>query len=108
MPTKAPPPIAPLYNWTGFYTGLNLGGSCGHQDNALLDPSELTFLSNSDHIDGVVVGGQIGYNWRANQWVFDLEADFQGSGGEWDILCPGYCSVSGRRRSSQRHQHRLR
>jgi len=35
-------------------------------------------------MDGIIGGGQIGYNWQANQWVFGLEADFQGSGQKGD------------------------
>ncbi|HEY6025062.1 MAG TPA: outer membrane protein [Pseudolabrys sp.] len=91
MPTKAPI-VAPLYNWTGFYVGVNLGGSWGHQDNALVDGATgAVILENSDHIDGVIGGGQIGYNWQVNQWVFGLEADFQGSGqkGDGTFFVPG-------------------
>ena len=33
----------------------------------------------SPNLDGVVGGGQIGYNWQANVWVFGLEADIQGT-----------------------------
>ncbi len=30
--TKAPPPIMePMYNWSGFYIGLNGGGGWGHK-----------------------------------------------------------------------------
>jgi outer membrane immunogenic protein len=31
-------------------------------------------------MDGAIGGGQIGYNWQANRWVFGLEADIQASG----------------------------
>ena len=33
MPTKAPPPIAaPVYNWTGFYVGVNAGFGWGRKN----------------------------------------------------------------------------
>jgi len=89
LPVKAPvykaPVIAPPYNWTGFYIGLNAGGSWGHQDNDLVTvPGGVTLLSNSDNLDGFIGGGQIGYNWQVNQWVLGIEADFQGSAQKGD------------------------
>jgi outer membrane immunogenic protein len=86
LPVKAPARVvAPApYNWTGFYAGLNIGGSWGNQDNSLVSTAGVVAFTNSDHIDGVIGGGQIGYNWQANQWVFGLEADFQGSGQKGD------------------------
>ena len=87
LPVKAPARvIAPAaYNWTGFYAGLNIGGSWGRQDNSLVSSTTgAVAFTNSDRIDGVIGGGQIGYNWQANQWVFGLEADFQGSGQKGD------------------------
>jgi outer membrane immunogenic protein len=77
--TKAPPlpPLPVAYNWTGFYLGVNVGGSWGHQDVTLAG-----LLINSNKIDGVIGGGQIGYNWQGagSPWVFGIEADIQGSG----------------------------
>lgn len=89
LPVKAPiykaPFIAPPYNWTGLYIGVNVGGSWGSQDNTLVNAATgATVLSNSDHLDGVIGGGQIGYNWQINQWVLGIEADFQGSGQKGD------------------------
>ena len=96
MPVKSPmytkaPVMAPLYNWTGFYVGSNAGYSWGSQDNSLVTSTGVTVQSNSDHLNGFVGGGQIGYNWQVNQWVFGLEADFQGSGQKADgsLLLPG-------------------
>ena len=83
MPVKAPI-IVPPYNWTGFYVGLNIGGSWGKQDNNLVTTSGGTVLSNSANLDGVIGGGQIGYNWQLDQLVFGFEADFQGSGQKGD------------------------
>jgi outer membrane immunogenic protein len=82
LPVKAlpRPVVAAPYNWTGFYIGVNAGGSWGHQDNSLETTTGVIGFTNSDRIDGFIGGGQIGYNWQVNQWVFGLEADFQGSG----------------------------
>jgi len=85
MVLKAPPPVAP-YNWTGFYAGGNIGYSWGNADSNYNEPF-FGFLglpvpiSTSQSLDGVIGGGQIGYNWQANKtWVLGLEADLQGSG----------------------------
>jgi outer membrane immunogenic protein len=86
MVTKAPPPPVPVYyNWTGFYIGANLGGSWGRQNGELFDDGAGLF-GFSDQPDGVIGGGQIGYNWQfyngggwGNAWVLGIEADIQGS-----------------------------
>lgn len=98
LPVKAPvykaPIIAPVYNWTGFYVGLNLGGSWGRQDGDLIGA---LIGSGSNNLDGLIGGGQIGYNWQINQWVFGLEADFQGSGQKADgsFVIPPIVGIAG-------------
>ena len=102
LPAKAPmytkaPVMAPMYNWTGFYIGLNAGGSWGRQENDLVTvPAGLTVFSGSDKLDGFIGGGQIGYNWQANQWVFGLEGDFQGSAQKADgsFVIPSFAGVA--------------
>jgi outer membrane immunogenic protein len=78
---KAPPP-APVYSWTGWYAGLNVGGSFGKaRDTASYDAPPVSFIpgSTSADLDGVIGGGQIGYNMQSGSWLFGLEADIQGS-----------------------------
>lgn len=43
------------------------------------------------HLNGVIGGGQIGYNWQSSNFVLGVEADIQGSGQKGDaaFLCPG-------------------
>jgi outer membrane immunogenic protein len=97
MPVKAPPVApAPVYNWTGWYAGVNVGASMGTVKtdfNATpvtvgvnTSPIASSFTipsfagSNTESPDGFIGGGQIGYNWQFSPiWVVGLEADFQGS-----------------------------
>jgi outer membrane immunogenic protein len=65
---KAPVYVEPVYNWTGFYIGGNVGYSWGRsRDTATLTTAAGTVLFTdiaSHNMDGVVGGGQIGYNWQ--------------------------------------------
>jgi outer membrane immunogenic protein len=97
--TKAPVMVEPVYNWTGFYIGGNVGYSWGRSsDTSTLTNGVGTVLftsANSANMDGVIGGGQIGYNWQVQNWVWGLEADIQGSGqkGSRAYLCPtGVCT----------------
>jgi outer membrane immunogenic protein len=70
--TKAPPPIvAPIYNWTGFYIGLNGGGGWGRASQFGVTSGNGVGFGTS----GGLAGGQVGYNWQTGSWVFGLEAD---------------------------------
>jgi outer membrane immunogenic protein len=97
--TKAPMLVDPGYNWTGFYVGGNIGYSWGRSsDTSTLATGAgtvlFTSISRSD-LNGVVGGGQIGYNWQMKNWVWGLEADIQGSDqkGGRDFACPtGVCT----------------
>src|SRR5450631_1489946 len=73
--TKAPPPmIAPIYDWTGFYIGAN--GGWGQSRNCVdfVGVAGVVVADGCRERSGGLVGGQLGYRWQANQWVFGLEA----------------------------------
>jgi outer membrane immunogenic protein len=83
--TKAPPAVIDVYNWTGFYVGGNIGYGWGQADNSFTPlPSAATFVNllpqtlNSKP-QGVIGGGQVGYNWQSSKFVLGLEADIQGA-----------------------------
>lgn len=97
MPVKAPaykaPIAAPVYNWTGFYIGGNVGYSWGNADSDIsTDPVTAIFglfsipipgfvASDLMRPKGIIGGGQIGYNWQFSpNWVAGLEVDWQASG----------------------------
>ena len=88
LPPRAPrvfapaPAIAPSFSWTGFYIGAHAGWGTARKKWSQTSPVE--FASGPQNTatfdaDGVIGGGQIGYNWQAGMWVFGLEADFTGS-----------------------------
>ncbi len=93
--TKAPPPVV-VYDWTGFYAGVNVGYSWGRSSSTdtFFDPTAGTILSATSgkfDMNGAIGGGQIGYNWEWNRVVFGLEADIQASGqkGDGPFSCAG-------------------
>jgi outer membrane immunogenic protein len=68
--TKAPPMVQAMYDWSGFYIGIN--GGWAQSNDRRTDPTGLVF---GDHdVDGGTVGGQVGYRWQSGQFVFGLEA----------------------------------
>jgi outer membrane immunogenic protein len=78
--------------WRGFYAGLNGGyawNSANGQFNNALELSGLT-------LNGAIVGGQVGYNWQANQFLFGLELDASTAAGGDDTLVanPGTSQAS--------------
>jgi outer membrane immunogenic protein len=87
---KAPPPaMAPAYNWSGFYLGINGGGGWGHSN----------WDTSSDRIglSGGLVGGTAGYNWQLGNAVLGIEGDIDWAnlkGTNSSTLCPAGCSTS--------------
>jgi outer membrane immunogenic protein len=91
--TKTPMFVEPVFNWTGFYIGGNIGYSWGRSSDAsTLTNTAGTALfasTGTTELNGVVGGGQIGYNWQIQNWVWGLEADIQGTNekGTRNFLC---------------------
>jgi outer membrane immunogenic protein len=67
---KEPPPeyIVPIFNWTGFYVGLN--GGYGWASSQWSGPANFEVSPN-----GWMVGGTAGYNLQAGSVVFGVEGD---------------------------------
>jgi outer membrane immunogenic protein len=109
MAVKARPlpvPVVEAWNWSGFYIGLNAGGSwsdnsrsynmpfttagnifanCGIPAGGvapvLTGPNPFDLSTGCSRPGSFIGGGQIGYNWQQGTWVFGLEAD-----GAWQSL----------------------
>lgn len=89
--TKAPAPmVAAVYDWSGFYIGINGGGGWSHKcwDTTTpfvpvgffaVAPAPVAPGPEGCHNgSGGVVGGQLGYRWQSGAWVFGLEGQ-----GDW-------------------------
>ncbi|MEI9404447.1 outer membrane protein [Mesorhizobium argentiipisi] len=69
-------PVAASYDWTGAYIGVNAGGGFG---TFSLDPSDGGPGGFDLSASGFLGGVQAGYNWQVGQFVYGVEADFQGA-----------------------------
>ena len=88
--TKAPPPmVAPIYDWTGFYIGANGGWGDSHQCVDFVGVAGAVLGEGCRSRSGGVVGGQVGYRWQSNQFVFGLEAQ-----GDWADLSNTRISIN--------------
>src|SRR3979490_3114446 len=83
--TKAPPMVAAIYDWSGFYIGANGGWGSARNCWDFLTPAGTFVGAEGCHdASGGTAGGQIGYRWQTGTYVFGLEAqgnwaDFKGS-----------------------------
>lgn len=69
---KAPPaPVATVYDWTGFYVGGHVGYGWAQKDWR----DSVGLFNTSHHADGFMGGGQAGFNYQVNQFVFGVEGD---------------------------------
>jgi outer membrane immunogenic protein len=82
--TAAAPVVAPIYNWGGFYVGINGGGGSSHNCYTITSVAGVAVAPNSEgchDATGGLAGGQVGYRWQMANWVFGVEAQ-----GDWANL----------------------
>ena len=94
--TKAPV-MAAVYDWSGFYIGLNGGGGSNHGCWDITSVAGVALPASAregcNTGSGGLVGGQIGYRWQSAAWVFGLEAqgdwaDFKGTNASLTAIIP--------------------
>ncbi|WOH63081.1 porin family protein [Bradyrhizobium sp. BWA-3-5] len=83
--TKAPVPVAAVYNWTGFYIGVNGGYAWNDSQDVAVSGSPLItaaqpltvpFAVRGLKPEGGLAGGTVGYNWQFGRGLVGIEADF--------------------------------
>src|SRR5258708_39866752 len=97
-PKAPPPPVALVYDWSGFYIGANGGWGSSRKCWDFTTPAGAFFANEGCHdATGGTAGGQIGYRWQASTWVFGVEAqgnwaDFKGS--NQSLFTPAFTNQS--------------
>jgi outer membrane immunogenic protein len=94
--TKAPPIAAPIYDWSGFYLGINGGGASSRDCYTITSVAGAAVAPASEgchNATGGLVGGQVGYRWQSSNWVFGVEAqgdwaDLKGSNASLTVIIP--------------------
>src|SRR6185437_9456920 len=76
-PSLPPPSLIAVYNWTGFYLGINGGFGTGNS-NWSDGPIGTT---GSFPTSGFLIGGTAGINYQIGEFVFGIEGD-----GDWTNL----------------------
>jgi outer membrane immunogenic protein len=77
------PPPPPYFLWTGFYVGAHIGAG---------------WSDDNGGGSGFIGGGQVGYNYQINHWVFGVEGDLSGTtigGSASTAIASGGVVVSG-------------
>jgi len=96
LPSRVSAPVAPvfvaqpIFTWTGFYAGVNLGydfaqgkkadpffGKAGHSEAERTGLKEQGFNFSEKSKGGIMGGAQVGYNYQLGQVVLGVEADIQ-------------------------------
>jgi len=104
--TKAPPPVvSPVYNWGGFYIGLNGGGGSArdcwtyfaNSAAGVANPVNPPQAEGCHNATGGTVGGQAGYRWQVTNWVLGLEAqgNWANFNGSYVNQAPGLFPLGG-------------
>lgn len=95
MYTKAPPPAVQIYSWTGFYLGGHIGGAWSNTTLTGADAVALTATYGGvPQPSGVMGGGQLGYNYQVNNFVFGVElAGGAGPGFSDRVSIPGVSTL---------------
>jgi outer membrane immunogenic protein len=78
---KAPPVVAPLYNWSGCYIGANVGGGWSQvstfRNQIDTNPPTPAFLDyGGEDASGFLGGAQVGCDFQSTNLVFGLQGAF--------------------------------
>lgn len=73
-PARYVPAVAPVYNWSGIYIGINGGYAFGSTDWS--SPGAGILGTGTFNTNGGLVGGTAGFNFQSGQIVYGIEGDW--------------------------------
>jgi outer membrane immunogenic protein len=73
-PARYVPAVAPVYNWSGIYIGINGGYAFGSTDWS--SPGAGIVGTGTFNTNGGLVGGTAGFNFQSGQIVYGIEGDW--------------------------------
>jgi len=84
LPTRlAPVPVfapVPIFTWTGFYVGAQVGVGWQRDRLAEIDVCTPGCVDRATgRSTGIIGGGHVGFNWQTGAVVYGLEGDFEGT-----------------------------
>ncbi|UVO30355.1 outer membrane beta-barrel protein [Bradyrhizobium arachidis] len=74
-----------VWNWSGGYIGGHVGGGYGR--TSFSNPYGPSIYGGVVDTPVFLAGGQIGYNWQKNGWVFGVELDASGAVSDGTNTC---------------------
>ena len=91
---QPPAPVVPVFSWTGFYLGGELGWirtNPEYTTGVLLLGTPFVVSPTASDKDGLSYGALAGYNYQTGNLVLGVEGDFQG----WTVGKIRYTAVTG-------------
>jgi outer membrane immunogenic protein len=94
LPMKAPVMrVDPPFSWTGFYIGGYAGGLWGDKDWVeVVGP--VPGGSIHPNYSGFIGGGQVGFNYQFDRWVFGIEGEWGGTNASGNTRCISSAAVT--------------
>ncbi|MHC4049585.1 outer membrane beta-barrel protein [Bradyrhizobium sp. 25ACV] len=82
-PAVKVPPVR--WSWTGGYFGAHVGG--GYGQTSFSDPYGPSIYGDVVDTPVFLLGGQVGYNWQKDRWVFGVEVDASDAASDGTNTC---------------------
>jgi outer membrane immunogenic protein len=73
--------MAPVFNWSGFYLGAQIGYYHQSHTQTLFPTGGADYVTQGASFGGLTGGVHVGFNYQINQAVLGLEADLDFAGG---------------------------